>query len=166
MSKVAAHRKSTKAGIDLDEARRKREDNIIELRKSKRDESLQKKRQTFATPQFAQEDSTKAVASAGQRVSRRAVLQRSLAHCSLGRLGLRSQRHAWLRKQAHCHSQQFATLLPQLDELPLLVSGVFSSNVAEQFEATMRFRKLLSIGQFVRELPCSSREHVALGLHA
>lgn len=32
------------AGIDLDEARRKREDNIVQLRKDKRDENLQKKR--------------------------------------------------------------------------------------------------------------------------
>lgn len=32
------------AGIDLDEARRKREDNIVQLRKDRRDESLQKKR--------------------------------------------------------------------------------------------------------------------------
>jgi len=31
-------------GIDLDEARRKREDNIVQLRKDKRDENLQKKR--------------------------------------------------------------------------------------------------------------------------
>jgi hypothetical protein len=66
MSKVSAHRKNTKAGIDIDEARRKREDNIIELRKSKRDENLQKKRSTFATPQYASEDSTKG--SAGQKV--------------------------------------------------------------------------------------------------
>lgn len=32
------------AGIDLDEARRKREDNIVQLRKDRRDENLQKKR--------------------------------------------------------------------------------------------------------------------------
>jgi len=32
------------AGIDLDEARRKREDNIVQMRKDKRDENLQKKR--------------------------------------------------------------------------------------------------------------------------
>lgn len=31
-------------GIDPDEARRKREDNIVQMRKDKRDESLQKKR--------------------------------------------------------------------------------------------------------------------------
>lgn len=69
MSKVGANRKSTKAGIDIDEARRKREDNIIELRKNKRDENLQKKRQTFTTPQYAAEDSTKG-GPAGQRVGR------------------------------------------------------------------------------------------------
>jgi hypothetical protein len=36
------------AGIDLDEARRKREDNIVQLRKDKRDENLQKKRMVRA----------------------------------------------------------------------------------------------------------------------
>ncbi len=66
MSKVPSHRKSTKTGIDLDEARRKREDNIIELRKNKRDENLQKKRQTFATPNYVVEDSTRG--TGGQRV--------------------------------------------------------------------------------------------------
>lgn len=40
-------RKGFKKVIDADDARRKREDNIIELRKAKRDESLQKKRATF-----------------------------------------------------------------------------------------------------------------------
>ena len=34
------------ACIDLDEARRKREDNIVQLRKDKKDENLQKKRMT------------------------------------------------------------------------------------------------------------------------
>ena len=57
-----------KTGIDADEARRKREDNIIELRKSKRDEGLQKKRQTFAAPQYAIEDSTKSGSGIQQRV--------------------------------------------------------------------------------------------------
>eukprot|EP00967_Tisochrysis_lutea_P125705 scaffold211638_cov27-Tisochrysis_lutea.AAC.1 len=48
-----------KKGIDLEEARRKREDNVIELRKTKREENLLKKRQTFAAPQYALEDSNK-----------------------------------------------------------------------------------------------------------
>lgn len=59
-------KKDVKKGIDIEEARRKREENIIELRKTKRDENLLKKRQTFAAPQYALEDSNKA--SAGQRV--------------------------------------------------------------------------------------------------
>jgi len=70
MSKVGPNRKSTKAGIDIDEARRKREDNIIELRKNKRDENLQKKRQTFTTPQYAVEESTKGNSAPGHRVGR------------------------------------------------------------------------------------------------
>lgn len=36
------------AGIDLDDARRKREDNIVQLRKDRRDENLQKKRMVTA----------------------------------------------------------------------------------------------------------------------
>ena len=73
MPPPVSHRKSTKAGIDLDEARRKREDNIIELRKTARDDSLAKKRQTFATPSdFTLEDST-AKGGGGQRVSAKAV---------------------------------------------------------------------------------------------
>ena len=67
MSKAAAHRKSTKSGIDIDEARRKREDNIIELRKNKRDENLQKKRQTFAAP-----NNTKEGASAARKAQAKA----------------------------------------------------------------------------------------------
>jgi hypothetical protein len=36
--------KSIKKGIDIDEARRKREENIIEIRKTKREEELSKRR--------------------------------------------------------------------------------------------------------------------------
>lgn len=41
---AASRTRNIKKGIDLDEARRKREDNIVQLRKDKRDENLQKKR--------------------------------------------------------------------------------------------------------------------------
>ena len=62
-------RKPGKAGIDLDDARRKREENIIELRKNAKDDSLAKRRQAFASPaDFAAEDSTRG-GSSGQRVS-------------------------------------------------------------------------------------------------
>lgn len=50
-----------KKTIDIEDARRKREDNIVELRKSKRDENLQKKRMVFAAghDSSAMEDSTR-----------------------------------------------------------------------------------------------------------
>ena len=44
---AADRRRAFQRGIDADDARRKRETNIIELRKAKRDESLQKKRAVF-----------------------------------------------------------------------------------------------------------------------
>lgn len=58
-------RKDYKKGVDADEARRKREDNIIALRQNKRDENLQKKRSTFtpALPFGGMEDSTKGAAA-------------------------------------------------------------------------------------------------------
>lgn len=69
-------RSGAKAGVDLDEARRKRGDNIIELRKTKRDENLLKKRQTFIAPQYAAEDSSaRAAEASGQRVSTRTVFR-------------------------------------------------------------------------------------------
>lgn len=43
-------KKDFKKVTDLEDARRKREDNIIELRKNKRDENLQKKRQVVHLP--------------------------------------------------------------------------------------------------------------------
>ena len=37
-------KKSYKIGVDADEARRRREDNLVEIRKSKREDNLLKKR--------------------------------------------------------------------------------------------------------------------------
>eukprot|EP00199_Chlamydomonas_sp_CCMP681_P000137 CAMPEP_0119102220 /NCGR_PEP_ID=MMETSP1180-20130426/1038_1 /TAXON_ID=3052 ORGANISM="Chlamydomonas cf sp, Strain CCMP681" /NCGR_SAMPLE_ID=MMETSP1180 /ASSEMBLY_ACC=CAM_ASM_000741 /LENGTH=543 /DNA_ID=CAMNT_0007086467 /DNA_START=102 /DNA_END=1733 /DNA_ORIENTATION=+ len=91
-------KKDVKRGIDAEEARRKREENVIELRKTKRDENMLKKRQVFAAPQYALEDSSKGPGG-----------------------------------------------VQRLDDLPVMVAGVFSNNVQEQYEATQKFRKLLSI---------------------
>lgn len=42
--RVDVRKKNYKLAVDADDARRKREDNLVEIRKSKREENLQKKR--------------------------------------------------------------------------------------------------------------------------
>ncbi|CAK0780967.1 hypothetical protein CVIRNUC_005238 [Coccomyxa viridis] len=101
MSAVSSRRKGFKKGIDAEDARRKRETNIIELRKNKRDENLQKKR---------------AVGLAGPGATAMEESNRGGA--------------AFQRK---------------LENLPLMVRGVYSDDAQQQLEATTQFRKLLSI---------------------
>uniref|UniRef100_A0A7C9D8L5 IBB domain-containing protein n=1 Tax=Opuntia streptacantha TaxID=393608 RepID=A0A7C9D8L5_OPUST len=43
-SRTDVRKKSYKIGVDADEARRRREDNLVEIRKSKREDNLLKKR--------------------------------------------------------------------------------------------------------------------------
>ena len=64
-------KKDFKKGIDAEDARRKREDNIVQLRKDKRDENLQKKRAVFPASGVggAIEDSNRGGGSAAQKVS-------------------------------------------------------------------------------------------------
>ena len=62
-------KKGFKKTIDPDDARRKREDNIIELRKAKRDESLQKKRAINMGPSAGGiEDSNRSNTAVQQKV--------------------------------------------------------------------------------------------------
>ena len=42
--RTKVHRNRYKVAVDADEGRQRREDNMVEIRKSKREESLQKKR--------------------------------------------------------------------------------------------------------------------------
>lgn len=71
------------AGIDLDDARRKREDNIVQLRKDRRDESLQKKRMVSAVVAEGGElESNRAGQAVQQKVRRR---QRGGWACQLAR---------------------------------------------------------------------------------
>lgn len=62
-------------GIDLDEARRKREDNIVQLRKDKRDENLQKKRMTSSVMVQESVEDQKAVSTIQQKVCAVCVLR-------------------------------------------------------------------------------------------
>lgn len=43
-TRTEARKKSYKTGVDADEARRRREDNLVEIRKNKREDNLLKKR--------------------------------------------------------------------------------------------------------------------------
>ena len=74
MSAVSSRRKGFKKGIDAEDARRKRETNIIELRKNKRDENLQKKRAVgLAGPgATAMEESNRGGAAFQRKVRRQA----------------------------------------------------------------------------------------------
>lgn len=75
-SRNERRKKDFKKGIDADDARRKREDNIVQLRKDKRDENLQKKRAVFPASGVggAIEESTRGGGSAAQKVVHAALL--------------------------------------------------------------------------------------------
>ncbi|GMN44058.1 hypothetical protein TIFTF001_013260 [Ficus carica] len=99
-SRSEARKKSYKTGVDADEARRRREDNLVEIRKNKREDNLQKKRRD------------------GLNLSQQQLLD-----------GV----------------QNAAFLERRLESIPAMVQGVWSDDPALQLEATMQFRKLLSI---------------------
>eukprot|EP00889_Picochlorum_renovo_P000698 jgi/Picre1/27728/NNA_000692.t1 len=68
-SRAAIRSRNVKKGIDLDEARRKREDNIVQLRKDKRDENLQKKRMTSSLIVQESVEEQKATSTVQQRLA-------------------------------------------------------------------------------------------------
>lgn len=96
-------RKGFKKGIDTEDARRKRETNIVELRKNKRDESLQKKRAVFAAPGAgSMEDSNR-----GTLAFQRKVCSRALHHLRVSQLLGSDPELRWpyrARSWKPCHS--------------------------------------------------------------
>lgn len=127
-SRNERRRKDFKKGVDAEDARRKREDNIVQLRKDKRDENLQKKRAVFPSSGVggAIEDSTRAGGSAAQKVG--ALFVPTDFEC--------------------CSVRQGVIACVQLERLPYMVQGVWSENLEQQIDATTQFRKLLSIGEY------------------
>ncbi|KAH6555811.1 hypothetical protein KP509_1Z226000 [Ceratopteris richardii] len=97
-TRVEERKKGYKLAVDAEEARKKREDNMVEIRKSKREESLLKKRregmqlQNFPPP-----------------------------------------------------TPVYGATDRKLENLPALITGVWSEDPTLQVEATTQFRKLLSI---------------------
>lgn len=122
--KQEQRKKDFKGVPGYDEQRRKREEQMVEIRKNQREESLQKKRRggqqvgsSASTPNFA------------PNVSEQVPLAECLPRPPPG------------GSLTHC--------LPplQLKNLPQMVQGVHSEDYNTQLEATIQFRKLLSIGE-------------------
>ncbi|XXG79164.1 hypothetical protein AAC387_Pa09g0296 [Persea americana] len=96
--RTEVRRNRYKVAVDADEGRRRREDNMVEIRKNRREESLQKKR--------------------------REGMQQAQQFPELG---------------------QASNIAKKLESLPAMVAGMWSDDATLQLEATMQFRKLLSI---------------------
>ncbi|PON69637.1 Importin subunit alpha [Parasponia andersonii] len=67
-TRTEARKKSYKTGVDADEARRRREDNMVEIRKNKREDSLLKKRRDGFVPQAQLLDGSQNVAVLEKRL--------------------------------------------------------------------------------------------------
>lgn len=70
-TRTEARKKSYKTGVDADEARRRREDNMVEIRKNKREDSLLKKRRDGFVNQAQQQqllDASQTAAALEKRV--------------------------------------------------------------------------------------------------
>jgi len=102
-SKASERKKGFKKAIDADEARRKREDNMIQIRKDKREEAMMKKRRDGATGSVAS-DSTAMTGSPGG-----------------------------------------GSVQSKLAQLPQMLEALKNPDPNVQLEATIAFRKLLSI---------------------
>ncbi len=129
MSGSLAHL-ATCSFIDLTAARRKREDNIVQLRKDRRDENLQKKRMVGA------------VVAAGEMESNRPMMQQKVIKRALS---FEESLPATLAWYWIATAGSLADRV-QLESLPAMVQGVWSEDHQAQLEATTQFRKLLSIG--------------------
>ncbi|KAK3036752.1 hypothetical protein RJ639_029717 [Escallonia herrerae] len=96
--RTEVRRNRYKVAVDAEEGRRRREDNMVEIRKNRREESLQKKR----------------------------------------REGLQAS-------QFPVSGQAASGVEKKLENLPQMITGVWSEDGNSQLEATTQFRKLLSI---------------------
>mmetsp|Transcript_35273 Transcript_35273/g.112202 ORF Transcript_35273/g.112202 Transcript_35273/m.112202 type:complete len:548 (+) Transcript_35273:125-1768(+) len=119
--RLSQRQKAFKKGVDAEDARRKREDATVQLRKLTRDEALQKKRMVNAMPQGQLPD-----ALPGGDASSSTAMQKGQAPVAAV-MGM-------------------GTACP-LDQLPALCQMLMSDDPQAQFSATQQFRKLLSIEQ-------------------
>lgn len=68
-NRTEVRKKSYKIGVDADEARRRREDNLVEIRKNKREDNLLKKRREGLLQSQQLHDATQAPDAFEKRVN-------------------------------------------------------------------------------------------------
>lgn len=130
LSKQEVRRAGFKKAIDGEEARRKREDHQVEIRKAKREENLMKKRRETAAAGRAGGDAAASAAAAAAAAA---------AASAAGAVG------GSTAAAADVDGAQAAEAGYGLERLPEMVRGVMGANGAEQTQCTLEFRKLLSM---------------------
>ncbi|KAJ6421760.1 hypothetical protein OIU84_029032 [Salix udensis] len=154
-----------KVAVDADEGRRRREDNMVEIRKNRREESLQKKRregrQSQAMPASLHSSAAEKkvlkeigfiflrykVAEDADEGRRRREDNMVEIRKNRREESLQKKRREGLQSQAMSASlHSSAAEKKQLEHLPSMVAGVWSEDGSLQLEATTQFRKLLSVG--------------------
>ena len=78
--RTEVRRNRYKVAVDADEGRRRREDNMVEIRKSKREESLQKKRREGLQATHQQSFSSSLHASATTTVEKKVTSSTATSH--------------------------------------------------------------------------------------
>ncbi|KAF7805070.1 importin subunit alpha-2-like [Senna tora] len=125
-SRTEVRRNRYKVAVDAEEGRRRREDTMVEIRKNRREESLQKKRREGLQAQ-------QMPAAIHSTAVEKKVNFGDLCFYDLVYV---------LERQTdrNCLDMNF-----QLEHLPSMVAGVWSDDSNLQLESTTQFRKLLSI---------------------
>ncbi|KAK1864825.1 hypothetical protein I4F81_007367 [Pyropia yezoensis] len=129
-SKQEVWRAGFRKAIDGEEARRKREDHQVEIRKAKCEENLMRKRRETAAAGAAGGDGAASAA---------ATAAAAAAASAVGAVG-RSTAAA-----ADVDGAQATEVEYGLERLSEMVRGVMGGNGAEQTQCTLEFRKLLSM---------------------
>ncbi|KAG6751522.1 hypothetical protein POTOM_043713 [Populus tomentosa] len=149
-ARTEVRRNRYKVAVDAEEGRRRREDNMVEIRKNRREESLQKKRREGLQ---AQAMPASLHSSAAEKKLKLGLLLNLVLNGGFvvkfklvnDLLLLR-----WLRLSEGLKFYSFKGYgafigFTQLEHLPSMVAGVWTEDGNLQLEATTQFRKLLSI---------------------
>eukprot|EP00184_Porphyridium_aerugineum_P004420 CAMPEP_0184706388 /NCGR_PEP_ID=MMETSP0313-20130426/36732_1 /TAXON_ID=2792 /ORGANISM="Porphyridium aerugineum, Strain SAG 1380-2" /LENGTH=567 /DNA_ID=CAMNT_0027167941 /DNA_START=773 /DNA_END=2476 /DNA_ORIENTATION=- len=126
-------KKTYKKALDADEARKKREEHQVEIRKSKKEESIMKKRRE-------QLGSMQGMMGNGEMGST-SVDQSGM------RMGVASSSADAISMLSGASANTSAALASGLERLPEMAKGIMSNDQDAQYRCTMEIRKLLSLEQ-------------------